>query len=224
MINITKTQPAPLCLESEKKKKSGQYNCGNVLPRLKTDFHNKCYICENAGITTINIEHFRPHQGNIDLKFDWSNLFYACGHCNNTKLAKYQNLLDCTTDPRQITDLIQFNIQPFPFEIPKISAVQSGNIAIDDTVLLLEAVYNGTTPQKRIEAANLRQKLIEEIASFGALLRQFYFKVGLSDKEKERISTEIRRKLHPAAPFTAFKIWIIKNNKQFKADFPIQKY
>ncbi len=224
MINITKTQPAPPCLEIEKKKKSGNYRCGTVLPRLKADFHNKCYICENAGITNINVEHFRPHQDDIDLKFDWNNLFYACGHCNNTKSNKYQNLLDCTNLSQQITDLIQFDIKPFPYEMPKISAIQKGSIAVDETVSLLQAVYNGTTQLKQIESANLRQKLIVEIAAFGELLRQYYFKFGLSDKEKERISSEIRRKLHPAAAFTAFKVWIIKNNKQFKTDFPIQKY
>jgi hypothetical protein len=44
MIYQPKSQPAPACLEAEKAKKNGNYNCGDVLDRLKTDFKNKCYI------------------------------------------------------------------------------------------------------------------------------------------------------------------------------------
>jgi hypothetical protein len=47
MINLTKSQPAPDCLATEKLKKSGTYRCGDVHVRLKADFYNKCYICEN---------------------------------------------------------------------------------------------------------------------------------------------------------------------------------
>ena len=88
MINIVKSQPSPECLSIEAQKKNGDYKCGEVLSRIKNDFYNKCYICETQAPTTINVEHFRPHKGNVSLKFDWNNLFYACGHCNNTKLAK----------------------------------------------------------------------------------------------------------------------------------------
>lgn len=98
MIYLPKSQPAPNCLESEKRKKSGDYKCGNVLERLKNDFKNKCYLCEDKGIRKIEIEHFAPHQGDIDLKFDWHNLFFACGHCNNTKIAKYDDILNCTLE------------------------------------------------------------------------------------------------------------------------------
>ena len=44
MINITKSQPAPLCLSTEKEKANGDYKCGEVLKRITKDFHNKCYI------------------------------------------------------------------------------------------------------------------------------------------------------------------------------------
>jgi uncharacterized protein (TIGR02646 family) len=93
MIYIQKSQPAPECLAQQK-----DYKCGDVIPRLKADFHNKCYLCEDKGITSINVEHFIPHRGDKNLMYDWDNLFYSCGHCNNTKLAipKFNNILNCT--------------------------------------------------------------------------------------------------------------------------------
>lgn len=117
MIHLTKSQPAPSCLATEKLKKSGTYRCGDVHTRLQNDFHNKCYICEEKDISSINIEHFRPHEGkNIDLKFDWNNLFFACAHCNNTKLAnpKYDLILNCTNPQHLILDWIAFKADTFP--------------------------------------------------------------------------------------------------------------
>ncbi|HEY5125388.1 MAG TPA: HNH endonuclease, partial [Ignavibacteria bacterium] len=96
MVYLEKSQPAPDCLEIEKAKANGNYRSAEVLNRLKNDFKNKCYICEYKEPVTINVEHFRPHKGNKDLEFDWNNLFWACGHCNNIKLAKFDNILNCT--------------------------------------------------------------------------------------------------------------------------------
>lgn len=57
-----------------------------------------CYICENKQITSYQIEHLAPHHGNMDLKFDWNNLFLACAHCNNAKLDKFDPIIDCTKE------------------------------------------------------------------------------------------------------------------------------
>jgi len=104
MINVIRSQPAPTCLSIEKKKKNGDYKCAEVLKRLIIDFKNKCYICEQNEPTTINIEHLKPHKGNKELKFDWNNLFLSCGHCNNVKSLKYENIIDCTDSSLIIVD------------------------------------------------------------------------------------------------------------------------
>lgn len=75
MVYIEKSQPAPKCLDKEKNKANGDYRCASVLDRIKNDFRNKCYICEYKEPVSINIEHFRPHKGDKNLKFDWNNLF-----------------------------------------------------------------------------------------------------------------------------------------------------
>lgn len=218
MINIIKSQPAPLCLSVEKKKASGDYKCGEVLKRLNEDFNNKCYLCEEKEPSTINVEHFIPHKGDIDLKFEWNNLFLACSHCNNIKLAKYDNIINCTDTNLKVTDLLQFIINPFPKEKVQIKSLSS-DIKTEQTAKLLDEIYNGTTELKTIEGQNIRDKLSREILDFTKLLHEYFYEYGLNNEDKEELKKQIRRKLSPKTAFTAFKIWIIKNNEVLLKEF-----
>lgn len=217
MINIKKSDKVPKCLSHEKKKKNGDYKCGEVLHRIQDDFFNKCYLCEEKNPSTINVEHFRPHKGNKDLKFDWRNLYYSCGHCNNTKLDKYDSILDCTDFSRIITDLLKFEISPFPYEKADIKPLSKEDDVVQ-TAQLLNDIYNGTTVLKTIEAENKRNKLIKEIIYFNDILHH-YFEPGLSIQEKEIIKSKIKQVLNVDTPFTAFKIWIIKKNRKLNELF-----
>ena len=93
MVFFEKSQPAPDCLALEEAKANGDYKCADVLDRIKSDFKNKCYICEYKEPISINVEHFRPHKGAKNLKFDWNNLFWSCSHCNNIKLDNFTIIL-----------------------------------------------------------------------------------------------------------------------------------
>lgn len=218
MINITKSQPAPLCLSTEKEKANGDYKCGEVLKRITKDFHNKCYICEEKEISTINVEHFKPHKGDKELKFDWNNLFLSCGQCNNIKLAKYDDILDCTDNEIVILDLLKFEIKPFPKEKAQITALNTDKQVVLTSQLLNE-VYNGTTVLKTIEGLNIRNKLIKEIIEFQRILHYYYDEPGLSGEEKFELRNKLKHKLRPDAPFTAFKYWVIKNNDELATEF-----
>jgi len=89
MIHLSKRQlPPNITIKSKK-----DYQSGVVFEILAEDCHNKCYICEDKP-TTINVEHIIPHRGDPELQFDWNNLFLACGHCNNIKGEKYDEILD----------------------------------------------------------------------------------------------------------------------------------
>lgn len=72
------------------------YNTPEVNAALVEMFHGKCYICENKRASSFQIEHLRPHKSNVDLKYDWNNLFWSCAHCNNLKNAGYEPILDCS--------------------------------------------------------------------------------------------------------------------------------
>jgi uncharacterized protein (TIGR02646 family) len=220
MVYFEKSQPAPDCLELEKIKANGNYKCDNVLERIKNDFKNKCYLCESKEPISINIEHFRPHEGNIDLKFDWNNLFWSCGHCNNTKLAGYQNILNCIDASHDVENKLKYQFNPFPFETVKIIALDDSTETLMTKDLLL-AVYNGTTKLKTIESANLRNKLLEEIMDFQRLLCE-YFRDTNSQDDKDHFLRKIRGHIHRGSNFTAFKRWIIRENERLKEEF--EKY
>jgi uncharacterized protein (TIGR02646 family) len=220
MLYFEKSQPAPHCLEIEKAKANGDYKCENVLERLKNDFKNKCYICEYKEPTAINVEHFRPHKGDVDLKFDWNNLFWSCSHCNNTKLANYQNILNCTKNTDDVENKLKYIFKPFPYEQVQIIELDSSPETIMTRDLLL-AVYNGTTKLKTIESANLRNKLLEGIMDFQKYLCE-YFRDTNSQEDKEYFLIKIRGHINRGSSFTAFKRWIILENETLKNEF--EKY
>ena len=221
MIRVEKSQPAPPCLEKEKRKASGDYKCDGVLERIKEDFFNKCYICECKEPATINVEHFKPHRGDIDKKFDWNNLFWSCGHCNNIKSDRHDNILDCTNRDHDVENWLRYEMKPFPFEDVKITSSNIQNDCaqkVENTVLLLSRIYNGTTELKIIESQNIRDKLLDEIIDFQQALKEYY-EDCLEDDERERVLRKIKRHLKRTSAFTAFKRWIVKENKRFKKDF-----
>ena len=204
-------------MEKEKAKANGTYNCQNVLARLQADFKNKCYLCEQKAPTTINIEHFIPHQGNLDLKFDWLNLFYACGHCNNTKLAKYGDILNCTIAEDRVETSIRYWMNPYPKEKVEVTA-RIDNAAVTETASLLDDIYNGTTTLKLIESANIRNQILQEVNKFQKLLLDFYHDLATA-QERETLRAKIAKELSDRSSFTAFKRWIIRNNPELQADF-----
>lgn len=214
MINIKKS-PQPIGYK-------GNYGTSEFLEIIKNDFFNKCYICEESEIENINIEHFIPHKGNDMLKNNWDNLFLACPHCNNIKSDRYNDsidnqILNCTESAHNILENIDFEILPFPNEMPKISARNKTNIT-ENTVKLLNEVYIGTTPQKQIEATNLRKSIEQEIWKFTELLFKYFDKeVGGTEKIfiKERIVNKISKK----SRFSAFKVFIIKRNTSIFNEF-----
>lgn len=218
MINVTKSQPAPACLDTEKIKVSGDYKCGDVVSTIKNDFHNKCYLCEESEISGINVEHFRPHRGDVNLKFDWNNLFYACPHCNNTKSDRYDDILDCTDPSIKIVDIIRFKMVPLPKEKPEITAIEM-DATTQNTVSLLNEIYIGHTNIKENEAINICDKLCKEMWSFTKILYKYYYEPGLTESDKDRLKKKISRKLSAESPFTAFKIWVIKDNPIYTKDF-----
>lgn len=217
MVNFEKSQPAPNCLASEKSKASGDYKCGDVLERLKSDFKNKCYLCEQKAPSNINVEHFQSHQGNLDLKFDWNNLYWSCSHCNNIKSSLYDDILNCNDSSQRVDSWIKYEIDPFPKEKAKISIIEDETNA-DNTVELLDKIYNGSTNLKTIEAANIRQKLLLEIRDFQNWLFE-YFEEEEETEQKIFLRRKIENHLRNSSNFTAFKRWIIWKNEAMNHEF-----
>jgi len=214
MLFFEKSQPAPKCLEKEKRKRDGDYKCGDVLQRLKNDFKNKCYICEQKEPLSINVEHFVPHKENKELKFSWDNLFWSCAHCNNIKRDKYINFLNCTNADDRVEERLRYTVDSFPFGKIVIEALDDEEKTQITKKLLLN-VYYGSTIQKKIESSNLRKNLIKELKSFQDILFEYLHNyVDLDDEDREFFLSKIKRHLNIASAFVSFKRWMIRDNKK----------
>jgi len=210
MLYFEKSHPSPECLNTEQLKVSGDYKCGCVLERLKSDFKNKCYICEDSHPHTINIEHFRPHKGDKKLMFSWDNLFWSCAHCNNTKLDNFTDILNCTNADDHVEGRLKYIFKPFPFEKVKIETLHDSR-ATESTRDLIETVFNGTTKLKTIESANLRDSLLKDIREFQNYLVEYFEETSVGE-EKDFVLRKIKSHLNSASKFTSFKRWIVREN------------
>lgn len=216
MVFFEKSQPAPASLTSRT-----SYREEDVIERLESDFKNKCYICESKSPTSINVEHFIPHRGDEELKFEWNNLFYSCCHCNNTKEMLERNtikgaMLNCTCEDDKVDERISYRVNSFPELEVLIEEVLPVDKAfeerVNNTITLLKAIYDGyNTPIKKREAANLRLCLMNEIIIFQKLL----IKLSSSNVDSEQIKEQIEKELSNESAFTAFKRWIVKDSSVF---------
>ncbi len=214
MIKVERknTEKARKAIESLKieKAKNGSYNTPEVNAALKEMFHGKCYICENKQITSYQIEHFIPHRKDVELKYDWNNLFLACAHCNNIKSDKFEPMIDCTK--KNVEALIAFRKEGyFGTDEKLIFDMLDSGIETQNTVKLLQEVYYGSTSQKKMEAAILRRTLRKELSEFKEYVREYK---EAEEEEKEDLKCLLQQQLGDSSAFAAFKRWLIRDNKE----------
>jgi hypothetical protein len=193
--------------------KPEDYRSGVVWEMLMDDCHGKCYICEDCVHTAPNVEHRVSHRGNPALKFDWNNLLLACSHCNNTKLDKYDDMIDpITTDPEQVIEL-SLDVDDELRETVLIQKIAGGS-EVDVTVNLLDAVYNAARPDmKRSACQQLKNKISKDLVRFQQTLERF---------QKQPTSASralIEEELSDASLFAAFKRGMIRGNPELSAVF-----
>jgi len=202
MIRLNKRPlPPNATIESE-----NDYRQGVVFHTLIEDCHCKCYICE-VKPTTINVEHIVPHRGDSALKYDWGNLFLACGHCNNIKLAKFDDIVDPTKcDPEDHIALSADTTDDLIDQV-KIEPLMTDSSTMQ-TVELLEHVYNtGTTDIKVIECSHLRNEhLMPNIRRFKQFICGYHEEPDLGYADK------IMKEIDRSAAFAAFKRKIVRDD------------
>lgn len=213
MIKVERktTEKSKKAVDSLKREKArnGSYNTPEVNAALKEMFHGKCYICESKQITSYQIDHLIPHRGNVELKYDWNNLFLACAHCNNTKLDKFDPIIDCTKE--NVEKRIAFRKKGyFGTDEKLIFDILDLRIETQNTVKLLQEVYYGSTPQKKMEAKIIRKNLRKELSKFKEYVRDYK---EAEDEEKDDLRCLLQQQLKDSSPFAAFKRWLIRDNK-----------
>lgn len=196
----------------QKAKQSGStYNTPEVNTALMEMFRKKCYICENRdGISSYQIEHLIPHRGNKELKYDWNNLFLSCAHCNNIKNDKYEPILDCSKE--EVDQKIAFRKKGYfgKDEVYEFEPLEQSR-EIENTVRLLKDAYYGTTPQKKMEAVNIRRELRKNLSAFKEYVREYE---EAEDYDKEDCKFIIKKEVNGDEPFTAFKRWLLWDHQE----------
>ena len=214
MVFMEKTQPAPASLAIEKQKLSGTYRKQDVIDQLEADCFNKCYVCEQKEITSINVEHIVPHQGNRDLEFDWNNLCLSCAHCNNTKLARHDKILNCTVESDSVETALKYLLNSFP-EVEVNIEVRQPSQKCENTKDFLDDVFNGKTPIKKLETKNIRSRLNKEFSRFIDEINTYLLEPNPNDESQRRIRESLSRQ----AEFAAFKRWHIRSNQNLNRMF-----
>lgn len=85
--------------------------------------------------------------------------FLVCPHCNNTKLGNEDEILDCTNSSHKIYDWIEYNFTSFPKTKVELKIINNIDI-VNNTVTLLDKIYNGSTVNKKFEADNIKKKIM----------------------------------------------------------------
>ena len=213
MVKIERSKPAPKSLQIAKKKGKGSYRRDDVIDRLREDFHDKCYLCETMGLQDPEVEHRLPHQNGKDLKrkYDWNNLFWSCGHCNNVKNRYYysKNIIDCCkVDPEELLLFIAADesIQIEPMNKKK----RSAKVTAD----LLNDVYNLTNTGIRLAACDNRVKgvFIQMNLLFNAINNY------IDDSSNKDYEDTLKALLSRESEYAAFKRSYIRENKDLYPD------
>lgn len=206
-----KSRLAIRSLAEEKAKSSGRCNTEEVVDALREMFHGKCYICEYKNATSWEVEHLKPHGRDIELKFDWENLFWACGYCNHIKGNRFTPILDCTRI--EVDEIIAFRkvgyfgvTESLVFEIVDNT---TKDVAVEMTRDLLQRVYYGKTPQEKVGAKMLRHEVRMELTKFKNYIRDYN---EASGEDKKDLFYLIRRELNGHSQFAAFKRWVVRDN------------
>lgn len=209
MFNVLRDETAPASLQNRQ-----SYSEQDVWDALSRVFNKKCYICETKEPNDINVEHFEPHLSDPDKKFDWGNLYFSCGRCNNIKLAKYDELIDCC-DPR--IDVLRA-IKHVPPVTPYAKSLRIEAQHEDEktklTAELIEKVFNSThTPNKTVSASFLRKRVFQQFNLFLDLQRDYFDELTLPT-EKDTALERMKLLIKASSQYSAFISWCVLDDDE----------
>ena len=91
MIRLRKDSNVP---DSLLKDNCNSYSEEDVQKQIDIDHDGKCYICEKIVNNDFQIEHLKPKNKYLELKYEWTNLLLACPFCNQRKSSGFDDILN----------------------------------------------------------------------------------------------------------------------------------
>ncbi|MGZ4956082.1 MAG: hypothetical protein ACXV8Q_13325 [Methylobacter sp.] len=209
MFNVVRPDQAPASLQLRKK-----YDDKDVYDSLEEIFFSKCYLCETKEPHDINVEHFNAHMGNLNKKFDWNNLYFVCSRCNNIKLAKYNNLIDCCDLNQDVFRAIKHLPPATPYAKNVCVTAMNHDAKTTETQELLDAIFNSEhTVNKKVSGLFLRKKVFEH---YNRLLVQInaYYLPEASEADKGQALERMKVLINRSSPYSAFIRWCILDDEK----------
>lgn len=184
---------------------------------LKEDFHKKCYICEES-TRHFEVDHFYPQTFYTHLVDNYENLFYICQKCNKIKpkiinTHSENEILDCCEiDPSEYIKL-RLNTKECKVEVTQIKDEGAINSKINETIKLLNRVYNGENSTSN-SCEDLKDDIKDKLEEFRKKLDK-YEKTRL----KQALLDEIKNEIDIQSSYVTFKRWIIRDNSELNKKF-----
>ncbi|WP_226476999.1 hypothetical protein [Pseudomonas sp. MWU16-30323] len=209
MFNVIRSAPAPASLAKNK-----SWTAPDVIEALRRDFSDKCYICETKDPLSLNVEHFDAHQGDPLKMFDWNNLFFSCGRCNNLKRHLFNNLINCTNHAIDAFRLIKHHPPLTPFSATVIIEPSDDDPKTIETANLIRKVFNeDNTGNKAVTATYLRKRVFRRYAKLVEQMNIYESEDSLP-AEKAHSLEKIRNLMSRNQEYSAFLRWAILDSPE----------
>jgi uncharacterized protein (TIGR02646 family) len=214
MFNVIRPQPGPDC--------SKDYRAEEVIKALRVLFHGKCYLCEDE-VSYPVVEHFIAHKGDNKLKYDWSNLFYACHRCNSIKETNIDNkgltIHNCSDATIDISLAVKCLCPSVPDNDVIVEAQDTSDKTIN-TKRLLDRCYNeDNTGIRGISREMIHNKLFEYYGKFVNCWLIICSKDTLQS-EKDNAKEHLTKMIDVSYPFSVFWRWHIRSDNFLAPLFP----
>lgn len=204
MIRVRKSENAPEELATN------GYKDDQVKRAILDDQDEKCYICERKVTTDYQVEHLVPQAKNDEEVNDWSNLYIACNYCNDKKKTSFDNLAH--PDTYNVEEVIVHSFDAMKEQV--VFTTTSTAPGVLQTVKLLERMFNGTNPPKRV--------LMETRFYNQFKMRYNHFQSVVHDYlagRTEEMRPVIENLIGIKSDFLAFKYAVIMGNETLRRDF-----
>lgn len=204
MIRVRKSENAPEELATN------GYKDDQVKRAILDDQDEKCYICERKVTTDYQVEHLVPQAKNDEEANDWSNLYIACNYCNDKKKTSFDNLAH--PDTYNVEEVIVHSFDAMKEQV--VFTTTSTDPGVLQTVKLLERMFNGTNPPKRV--------LMETRFYNQFKMRYNHFQSVVHDYlsgRTEEMRPVIESLIGIKSDFLAFKYAVIMGNETLRRDF-----
>lgn len=216
MINITKSS-AP--------KGKFLYTDKDIKEKVKKDFFNLCYLCEERSPRHSEIDHFYPQKYFSRRINDWDNFFLICEKCNKLRSKDINETIDKEIYNNCIDNVEELIILHYDFDNNQIKIKSADDSTkAKNTVNLLERIYNGKG-SKSTDYFELQEEIKNKINHFQTAFDNFLnikieklkenYKNIIIDYMSKHYNLKTENIDYNKVGFVSFKRQIIKDNSAY---------